>query len=146
MIKQIEEVRAILKVHQGRPTSLIRWLSTGESYADIWQQNVPGRRRNTYRAQEMGACLYCLRNGKEDTGGSIVRDPDRQSGVESKTLKAMLSTGFYSVSYGRSWRVLSQVMTQSDLSLKISFWLLHWKFYCKGTREKSRRPFRRLLQ
>lgn len=25
----------------------------------------------------MGECLYCLRNGKEDTWGSIVRDPDR---------------------------------------------------------------------
>lgn len=45
----------------------------------------------------MGACLCGLRNGKEDGEGDIVIDLDRESGVESKTLEVMLSTGFYCV-------------------------------------------------
>lgn len=101
---------------------------------------------NNYRAQRWERDCVVWGMVRRTVNGGIVKDLDRESGMESKTLEAMLSTGLYSMCCGRFWRFWGHILAQSDLSSKGSVWLLHWAIHCKGTREKSRRPFRRLLQ
>lgn len=92
----------------------------------------------------MGVCLACLRNGK-NSEGHIVRDAIREAGVRGHDLGGLAKDWILFCVNERSLEVCEANNDTISLKFKRIILAATLKIPCKGTREKARRPIRRLL-